>query len=70
MNNHPGNALVEADNGRLQIRGCSFATPEPSIHLKQGLVHAIITENNGANGVDIQNEIGNNAIIANNENRI
>lgn len=34
---------------------------------RKGLVHAIITENNGADGVRIVNEIGDNAIISNNE---
>lgn len=60
-------ALVDADSGKLQVRGCSFATGEPSIHLKKGLMHAIITENNGTKGVRIVNEIGNKAITNNNE---
>ena len=58
---------MEADNGKLQIRGCTFATPEPSILLKKGLKHAIVTENNGVKGVSITNEIGEQAIISNNE---
>jgi hypothetical protein len=60
---------VEADNGKLQVRGCTFRSrgKEPSILLKKGLKHAIISENNGANGVNIVNEIGDQAIIANNE---
>jgi hypothetical protein len=62
-----GRALVEADAGRLQVRGCSFATGEPSIALKKGLVHAIVTENNGAGGVRIANEIGEAAAISLNE---
>lgn len=61
--------LVEADSGRLQVRGCSFATPQPSILLKKGLQHAIVTENNGVNGVEVVNEIGDAAVIANNEPR-
>jgi len=64
---HPGKALVEADSGRLQVRGCSFATNEPSIHLRKGLRSAIITENNGVKGVRVLNEIGARAILANNE---
>lgn len=64
-----GRTLVEADSGRLQVRGCSFATGEPSIALLKGLKHAIVTENNGSNGVGIVNEIGSAAIIANNEPR-
>ena len=35
--------------------------------LKQGLKHAIISENNGPNGVSVVNEIGDQAIIVNNE---
>ena len=65
--NSPELPLVEADNGKLQVRGCSFATGEPSIHLKSGLKHAIISENNGVNGVKIINEIGGKAVIVNNE---
>ena len=59
--------LVEADKGKLQVRGCSFGSGEPSISLKTGLKHAIISENNGVGGVRITNEIGDKAIIANNE---
>jgi len=64
---NPGVALVEADGGKLQVRGCSFGTDEPAIILKPGLQHAIVTENNGVRGVEIKNEIGEKAIIANNE---
>jgi hypothetical protein len=59
--------LVEADGGKLQVRGCSFGTDEPSIALRKGLRHAIVTENNGVRGAQILNEIGDRAIIANNE---
>ena len=59
--------LVEADGGKLQVRGCSFGTDEPSIALRKGLQHAIITENNGVRGAQILNEVGNKAVIANNE---
>jgi len=59
--------LVEADGGRLQVRGCSFGTDEPAIALRKGLHHAIISENNGVNGVEITNEIGERAILSNNE---
>ncbi len=64
--NNPGKALVEADCGRLQVQGCSFATPELPIRLGQGLKHAIITGNNG-DGFRVTNEIGPKAVIANNE---
>jgi hypothetical protein len=64
---NPGMSLVEADAGRLQVRGCSFGSDEPAIALRKGLQHAIITENNGVRGVEINNEIGSKAIISNNE---
>lgn len=67
MRDHPGKALVEADSGRIQIRGCTFATSEPSIRLGKGLIHGVVAENNGAQGVRIVNEAGERAIIANNE---
>ena len=62
-------ALVEVDAGKLQVRGCTFATDpqRPGIKLSEGLEHAIITENNGTSGVLIQNGIGDRAIISNNE---
>jgi hypothetical protein len=64
---NPGKFLVEADGGKLQVRGCSFGSDEPSIHLKSGLKHAIVSENNGVRGVEIVNEIGPNVILSNNE---
>jgi len=66
-NNQARLPLVEADGGKLQVRGCSFGTDEPSIALRKGLQHAIITENNGVRGAQILNELGNQAVIANNE---
>jgi hypothetical protein len=45
----------------------SKTTHEPCIALRKGLRHAIITENNGVRGLEILNEIGEHAIIANNE---
>ena len=64
---NPGVSLVEADGGKLQVRGCSFGTDEPAIALRQGLQHAIISENNGVRGVEILNQIPDHAILANNE---
>jgi hypothetical protein len=64
---NPGVSLVEADGGKLQVRGCSFGTDEPSVALRKGLRHAIVTENNGVRGMEILNEIGDKAIVANNE---
>ena len=64
---NPGLALVEADGGKLQVRGCSFGSDEPAVALKKGPQHAIISENNGVGGVEFQNETGVKAILSNNE---
>jgi Pectate lyase superfamily protein len=64
---NPGVSLIEADGGKLQVWGCSFGTDEPAIALRQGLAHAIISENNGINGVEIRNDIGERAMLSNNE---
>jgi hypothetical protein len=64
---NPGQFLVEADGGKLQVRGCSFGSDEPGIALRPGLRHAIITENNGVQGVEIINTIGDRALLSNNE---
>jgi hypothetical protein len=64
----PGKPMVEADDGKLQVRGCTFAgRNRPAVGLRKGLKHAIITENNGDKGVSVTNEVGDSAIIANNE---
>ena len=49
------------------LRGCGFGTDEPSDALRQGLRLAILTENKGVRGVEIQNDIGDQTVIANNE---
>jgi hypothetical protein len=67
---NPGVFLVEADGGKLQVRGCSFGSDEPSIALRKGLRHAIITENNGVRGAEILNEIGDQAIVSLNEREV
>jgi hypothetical protein len=64
---NPGVWLIEADGGKLQVRGCSFGTDEPAVALRQGVQHAILSENNGVHGVEILNEIGDRAILSNNE---
>lgn len=64
---HSGKALVEADSGKIQVQGCSFATGEPSLFLGKGLKHAIVTGNNGEKGVRITNQIGEKAVISQNE---
>jgi hypothetical protein len=60
-------AVVQVNGGKVQIRGCTFATGRPSIHLLPGTRHAIVTENNGTNGVRVVNDIADQAILANNE---
>jgi hypothetical protein len=42
-------------------------TQPPSIHLKPGVKHAIVQGNNGYYGVEIKNDIGDKAMISNNE---
>lgn len=59
--------LIVAESGKLQINNCTFDGVQPSIHLKPGVKHAIIRGNNGQNGVKINNEIGERAIISENE---
>jgi hypothetical protein len=53
----PGNAWTQ-DDTRNQ---------PGSIHLKPGVQHAIIRGNNGYYGVSIKNEIGDKAIVSDNE---
>jgi hypothetical protein len=59
--------MVEANGGKLRMRGCSFGNDGPSIAVRPGLKHAIVTGNDGMRGVEIQNEIGNQAVVANNK---
>ena len=63
----PGQALVECDGGRLQVRGCTFGSAHTNIVLRKGTEHAIIGENNGVHGVQIVNEIGDKALLCCNE---
>jgi hypothetical protein len=48
---------------------CAVAASEATSRaaLRKGLQHAIITENNGVRGLEILNEIGERAALANNE---
>jgi len=59
--------LVEADGGRLQVRGCSFVGDKPSVALRKGLIYAIVSENLGTKGVEVINEINDQAILTSNE---
>lgn len=69
-----GKPMVEADNGKLQVLGCTFDAdngskqkPMPSIALRKGLQRAIISDNMGVGGVRIINEIGDDAVLRDNE---
>ncbi|MDZ4814698.1 MAG: hypothetical protein SGI71_00345 [Verrucomicrobiota bacterium] len=64
---HSGRALVEASAGRLQVRGCTFHTTEPSIDVLPGVVHAILSDNNGKQGVRIRDGSGGKTMIRDNE---
>ena len=50
--------------GKLQVRGCSFGSDELSIASRPGVKDAIVTENNGVRGVEILNDIGDQAVVA------
>ncbi|MFH0758637.1 MAG: glycosyl hydrolase family 28-related protein [Bacteroidota bacterium] len=71
---NPSWAII-AENGKLQVQDCTFDATQSDegkrrpegIWLKKGVKHAIITGNNGFNGVSIKNEIGEKAIIQFNE---
>ena len=56
--------LVKADDDMLPMRGCSYKSDEPSIALRPGLAHANVTENNDLRWVEILNEFGGQAVIA------
>lgn len=62
-------ALIEADGGRLQVRGCSFGIGDRHIALRKGIEHAIISENNGWKGVEIEvdPEVAARAVVRDNE---
>ena len=60
--------LLEVEDGRLQVRGCTFATPQPGIHLGPGVEHAIIVDNNCPGGLTVVDEmIGRRPVIKDNE---
>lgn len=64
---HKGEGLpaIEALSGRVQVQGCSFVGGL-GVRVGAKVRHAIITGNNGTNGVRIQDESG-RAIIRDNE---
>ncbi len=65
-----GKAQVEAIDGRIQVRGCTFwpeDSKQPSVMIRKGVTHAIVTENNGRYGVNVQVEEGVDAVVGGNE---
>jgi hypothetical protein len=77
------NWSIIAEDGKLQVQQCTFdgtqtdeikqwsyagskRRPE-SIWIKKNVKHAIISGNNGWNGVSIKNEIGKKAVVKDNE---
>ena len=62
--NAPG---LEVQAGRIQVRGCSFLSDRPAVHLGPEVEHAVITGNNGNHGVRVINEAGGRAVLADNE---
>ena len=80
--NSLGNTLINADNGKLTVKGVSFSrlpfsweTEDPAtdppppnfVHLAKGVRYAVIKENAAEGGVRIINDIGSRAVIADNE---
>lgn len=57
---------TQTDEVKQWTYGGEKRRPE-SIWLKPGVKHAIITGNNGYNGISVRNEIGAKAIIRDNE---
>jgi hypothetical protein len=61
------NAQVEINGGKAQVRGCTFATNRRSVHLMPSTTHAILSDNNGTKGFTVTNDIGDKAILRDNE---
>ena len=60
-------AAIDAQSGRLQVRGCSFVGDRPSVRIGPQVKHAVAAENNGDHGVRIINEAGDRAVLRDNE---
>jgi len=58
---------LDAQSGRIQVRGCSFQSDRPAVRLGPEVKHAVITDNNGDHGVRVINQAGERAVIVNNE---
>ena len=64
--NDEGLPAIDAATGRLQVRGCSFHGKPAAIRVGDGVAHAIIDGNNGANGVGIE-DLSGRAVVRDNE---
>ena len=64
--NDEGLPAIDALAGRLQVRGSSFHGKPAAIRVGEGVAHAIIDGNNGANGVGVE-DLSSRAILRDNE---
>ncbi len=60
-------AAINASNGRLNLRGCTFGKAGRAVDLKRGVLAAIIAENLQPGGLNVSNGIGRRAQVALNE---
>lgn len=65
--NKEGLPAIDAEAGRLQVIGCSFAGHMLGVKLGPGVQHAIVTDNDGPGGVRVQDDTGGKAILRDNE---
>lgn len=63
----PTTGTINAERGKLIVRGCNFGKAGPAIVLKAGVKTALITGNLQPAGLQVQNEIGARAQIGFNE---
>lgn len=64
--NREGLPAVDAQAGRLQVQGCSFAG-RLAVRIGETVKHAIVTGNNGTRGVRVEDFSGGRAIVRDNE---
>ena len=63
-----GRAALQAESGAVLVRGCEFREDKPQVRLGGSVSRAIITDNLFTGKVRVENGIGPNATIANNNN--
>jgi hypothetical protein len=63
-----GRAALQAESGTVLVRGCEFREDKPQVRLGASVSRAIITENLFTGKSRVENEVGANATIANNNN--